>query len=560
MNIIYALEEDIGNPELFTGRIQLMNHFVHWVDLIRKKLGKSRALLSRKKKGKTALLQRLYNITWTQNDVVAPFYYEIKEKEISLFDFADDFLTSFLTQYFAFKTRDPELLRFQYPLSELQKVFKRDKAISKGLNIYQIHRQEDNDEAMWEIARKFPHGIAFSNNDIRVLQMIDEFQNINKYILDKDKEPIKTLAGSYLRTAESKVAPLLVTGSYIGWLRRIIWGQLTARFSEFHLENLETEEALEAIYKYSDYHNLPVGREVAAYILNLSQGDPYYISILFGGNYLGKKDFQDMNNIIDVYDYQIKNGEIRDTWLEYLYFAFDEINNLNSKRIVLYLFNANGEERTRQQILDDLKLDMTDGELEKKLKALVQADIISQGQNNFRYKISQDKIYELVFRNIYQEEIDKVGKEIKTELKREMGKLGYHWGHFVEYMFERKLCNGFNLQDVSYNGKDRHILIRGEVYRNYIVKLNKLKNMEIDIYGHLESGEEIFIEVKSGQRKTGAREIEKYIRFKKNLEQQTVARPAVILIYSLAGFTESAVKKLAQSSIYYGDEDKFSFM
>lgn len=75
--------------------------------------------------------------------------------------------------------------------------------------------------------------------------------------------------------------------------------------------------------------------------------------------------------------------------------------------MVLYLFNANGEERTREQIMDDLKSEMTDNELEKKLKALVFPDIISRGESNFMYKISNDKIYELVFRNIYQEEIDR---------------------------------------------------------------------------------------------------------------------------------------------------------
>jgi len=555
MDIIYAYEEDIGNPDLFTGRIQLMDNFLQWVDFIKKRVGKSRALLSRKKKGKTALLQRLYNIIWTQNGGVVPFYYEIKEKEISLADFANDFLTSFLTQYFAFQTQDPEPLRFRYSLSELQQVYKQDQAISKGLTTYQIHRQEGNDEAMWNMAREFPHSVAASNSEVKVLQMIDEFQNINKYILDKDKTPIETLAGSYLRTAESKVAPMLVTGSYIGWLRRIIWRQLTARFSEVHLENLEPDEAMQAIYKYAGYTNTPINREAAEYILNLSQGDPYYISILFAGVYMGQKDFRDMNNVIDVYNYQISKGNIRETWLDYLFFAFDEINSVNSKRITLYLFDANGEERTRKQILDDLQLNMTDQELEQKLKALVYADIISQGESNFDYKISKDKIYELVFRNIYQKEIDLVGQEIKTELKKSLGKLSYHWGHFVEYMFERKLCAGFNLKDVAYNGDDRQIQILGDIYRNYFVKLNKLKNMEIDIYAQLENGKEIYLEIKGGKRKTGLKEIEKYIRFKNNLEEQSPGK-AIILIYSLTGFTQNAIKKLAANSIFYSDENK----
>jgi len=36
--------------------------------------------------------------------------------------------------------------------------------------------------------------------------------------------------------------------------------------------------------------------------------------------------------------------------------------------------------------MNELKLEMSDEELEKKLKALVKADIIKQGQTNFDYR------------------------------------------------------------------------------------------------------------------------------------------------------------------------------
>ena len=57
MEIIYALKENIGNPELFAGRKMLLANFGHWTNNIRKEIGKSRALLSRRKKGKTVFLR-----------------------------------------------------------------------------------------------------------------------------------------------------------------------------------------------------------------------------------------------------------------------------------------------------------------------------------------------------------------------------------------------------------------------------------------------------------------------------------------------------------------------
>ncbi|MDM8522930.1 hypothetical protein QUF80_06110 [Desulfococcaceae bacterium HSG8] len=55
--------------------------------------------------------------------------------------------------------------------------------------------------------------------------IIDEFQNITQYIYpDKERrtEPDETLAGSFHDVVESKIAPMLVTGSYVGWLITVI--------------------------------------------------------------------------------------------------------------------------------------------------------------------------------------------------------------------------------------------------------------------------------------------------------------------------------------------------
>ena len=553
--ITYALDENLGAPDLFTGRKVLLENFEHWVYNIRKRIGKSRALLSRRKKGKTVFMQRLYNIVWSQNDKVVPFFYEIKEKNMMLGNFAESFLRSFLSQYYSFITQDKQYISRSLGLSELMEIFKDDKIISGMLYTFSKHKQMNDDEALWETARRAPHHVASMKN-IQVLQFIDEFQNINKYILDENYKPIKTLAGSYLGTAESRIAPLFVTGSYIGWLRRIIWEMLPARFNELKLGNLEPSEGLEMILKYAKYYELPVTSETAEYILGLTQGDPYYISIIFEGTYLGKKDFTNIENINDVYEHEITEGNIKGTWLEYLHKAFSEVNDLNAKRMVLYLFNANGENRTREQILNDLKLEMTDGELEKKLKALVYADIISQGDSNFRYKISTDKIYELVFRNIYQEEIDKTGEDIRKMLHSQIGKYSYDIGHFYEYMFERIFNKGFKLNDVTYNGDERFIRASGEIYRNYYLKETRLRNMEIDIYGKSETGEEIIIELKTWKRKTGIKNVEKHIKLKKKLEEEN--RNVIFIFFAMEGFSKDAEKSLMETGIFYGDKIKYN--
>ncbi|MDM8517052.1 hypothetical protein QUF76_12695 [Desulfobacterales bacterium HSG16] len=70
---------------------------------------------------------------------------------------------------------------------------------------------------MWDIARDAPKIIA-QYHDERIVQMIDEFQFINRFIFRNKTctARIENLAGSYLGTAEYKNAPLLVSGSWVG--------------------------------------------------------------------------------------------------------------------------------------------------------------------------------------------------------------------------------------------------------------------------------------------------------------------------------------------------------
>ncbi len=81
------LHEKIENPDLFTGRRKELTYYSRWIDGIKKGTSKSIALFSRRKTGKTALMQRLYNLTFEKNDGVIPFYYEVREGPVWALEF-----------------------------------------------------------------------------------------------------------------------------------------------------------------------------------------------------------------------------------------------------------------------------------------------------------------------------------------------------------------------------------------------------------------------------------------------------------------------------------------
>ncbi len=78
----YPLQEKIGNPDLFVGREKEFQNFGKWLDKIPKKLSKSRVILARRKSGKTAFVQRIFNQLWSANGDVIPFYCDIGENKI----------------------------------------------------------------------------------------------------------------------------------------------------------------------------------------------------------------------------------------------------------------------------------------------------------------------------------------------------------------------------------------------------------------------------------------------------------------------------------------------
>jgi hypothetical protein len=182
----YALEERIGNPDLFTGRKDELAYFLKWINDIKEKKSQSTAVLARRKMGKTALLERLLNITFYKHDGVIPFYYEIKERDVWIVDFCIDFFLTFIYQYITFKTRKVEYIN---PLKNNLERAKQD-AVKEGqeflaelIESVEYAARHDHVDLLWETVRIAPHTIASRRKEFFV-QMIDEFQFMNAISLN----------------------------------------------------------------------------------------------------------------------------------------------------------------------------------------------------------------------------------------------------------------------------------------------------------------------------------------------------------------------------------------
>src|SRR6056297_2150226 len=548
--IEYALPEQIGEPDLFVGRKKEFDYFLgDWYRLVEKNFAQNQAIISRRKKGKTAFLQRLFNILWSagkepKEDTISVilFYYSIRDKQVSLGYLALDFFTEFVKCYCSYKQRDKKLLYSNIKFKQLEAIINdhHAKALYATMASYV---EEDDWEVMWDIASRAPSTIARDTGE-KIVQIIDEFQNINEYVHDKDKDRLNQMSGTYMQVAEFREAPLIVSGSEVHWLLKIV-RSLTGRFQSYPLENLPEDEAKEAIEKYAHFMDTKMNAQAKEKIWELTQGDPLYIKALFLSRYNQAKDYTVDDNIVQVYEKEIQQGEIYGTWMEYMYKTFQSVNKVNSKRIMLYLFQE-GEERTRAQIKKALNLPYSDEELENRLEALVKGDLISHGKSHFDYKITEDKSYEWVFRNMYQKEIDHFVPDITKEIKRAMGKDNYMKGKYQEFLIKEKLKKPFNLKDLCEPEINEHITPK-EIKEREIRKIG-LKQYEIDLMIKCANKKEIWIDVKSTKNRYGKNEQKRWLSIVNQVKDKH--ENVLFMVYSQNGFTKGTKEALIENGIF----------
>jgi hypothetical protein len=581
----YALKERIGKPELFTGRKEELAYFLNWINDIKEEKSMSTAIMARRKMGKTALMERLFNITFFKNNGVIPFYYEIKEVKMWVVDFCQDFFLTFIYQYIAFKTR-----KIEYLLPEGESDFEKAIAVAKkeGLDYLTgfiesvahavAHEKVD---ILWNIARETPRKIAARQKEF-IIQMIDEFQFLNAMIYwDKaksDNQLADTLAGGYLSTAESKIAPLLVSGSWVGWLMKELNTMLPARFRYKFLKNMPENEATEMLYKYSRFFDVPVTEETVYLLISLTEGSPFYISAVIRSD-CPDKDLTTIDGLTRTLEFETLDdqGIIKSTWMEYISRSFPQINDRNAKNIVLHLSKHRDREWTRQELLEELKLAMTDGELEKKLKALVKSDIISQGQTNYDYRGVGDNIFDKVFRGVYEKEIREfdvkvIGKEYREafeKLKKQyhslMGKYNYQKGYFAEYLILEQLKlhsrenNELFKSITRYLPDDFDFCDYSRVWR-YDSSPEFSRRFSIDIFACAQSPGDYSIigEVKSREAKKFSKEevIEFETKFTGVKKLENIDR-AVGFIFSHGGFTKDAEAYCREKGIACSEDERW---
>ncbi len=572
-------KEKLSNPDLFTGRSKELAYFKKWVDGIRQQVSPSTAILSRRKTGKSALLERLYNLIFDENDLVVPFFFEIEETDQWIIDFSKNFFLTFIYQYFAFKSRKIEYI------SGTEKTFTHalETAKKEGLDyltglIEEVQVRHLNEEVnlLWSTVRDAPRNVA-GIKDERVVQLIDEFQFLNRFIY-RDKsctERLTGLAGSYLGTAEYRNAPLLVSGSWVGWLMDDLNKQLPGRFRKTPLEELPQAEAVEMIFKYAYLKDTPVTETTAYLMAELSEGNPFYISSLFDSNFK-EKDLTTEDGLLKTLEYETNNrwGWINSTWMEYIETALQRINDKNAKSIVIYLSKHRDREVSRKELLENLNLvDMNERELEQRLTALAYSDIIEHGRSNFYYRGVQDNIFDKVFRSWYADDIQEFDPQeitneykamfeaMKAKFNQLSGTYNHFKGKFAEYLIINHLHYRAREQSDLFKSMMENLPIDFEFaeYKSvwsYVASPVHKRDIQIDLFARAAPHDYSLIgEVKNRETmKFSLEEATLFVKKAVELRELEQVGKALLFVFCRAGFPEQTLEFFRQNEIAWSED------
>lgn len=554
----YPLEESIGPPDLLVGRVAEFASYHKWLNLIPRKLSKSRVILARRKSGKTSFVQRLFNELWSQNGPVIPFFFEFGESPIWLPTLAIHYYQTFASHFIAFRERDPQWVRTPLPLEEIVAYGRQhqlDVLVSDAQALGE-NKAGGSYDRMWQIATSAPHRYA-ALWDLRFLVILDEFQYIES-ILYSDQQlasKLTGMAGSYHGLSESKVAPMLVTGSYIGLLKKIMnehleAGRLTiTRFEPY----LTPEEGLLAVYKYAEVYQEPITNQTAQQINELCMADPYFISQVILSEYPGR-DLTTTAGVIQTVNYEIsdRRSMMSRTWAEYLILTFRRVNGVHTKHLMLFLNKHNERYWTPRELKSILKLEMSEEELYERLVLLSESDVIEQGDSDIRFRGLQDGTLKLIVRNRFEEEIEgfdpDLSDEFQTRLKalahdkkRLQGRVNYLEGMLAERLLaiEFRTRKRFRLADYFGGGSDKRPLNMLQVQERVNFQRSDGKSEEIDVLAHSDDGRVLMVEVRKRQEKTNLPAVQDLLDNAQAYAQQmgVTVLPAFL---SLGGFSEDA--------------------
>ena len=580
---ILPVEEMIAYEE-FTDRVEILRELDAWVKRIQIMGSPSTAIISPRRLGKSVLLDRLVNEVFFKPEYkVAPFYFRMQRADVTLRYFLLEYATTFFRQYVAYCLQDPLLysdrsvtIENLLDIPSDHKAVQMAKKFAEGF-LKRYQRQLYNETRNhWTNFICEPERLA-SHSGTRVAIIIDEFQDMQFYVHDVNDEyldvikekrtqnPYKVginLPATYDRQAQSRKAPMLVSGSAVTLVfKTVMGGPLGGRFFFKYLKPMSIPDGasllrqLIKIYHRDEY----IGTEDALYASAQVGGHPYYLYCIAMSQCEGKI-FKDKENIDKIIRYEIEDGNIYGFWQTHFANNRKYINEDNDeetgKKIIYYFTKYNNQPVEIEEIAQTLKIPKKT--VEEKIEKLYMADMVYR--SSARYFTFNDICLMRFIKFVYEkdlkgiDEIDLSQQNLFNNLK----------GRFLEIVAQITMMK-FNCEtlDGNFFGKTEKVTVPLFQYvKTKHVKAVKTPQYQIDVLGMFHSGKKAWIcECKYTKTKMGISQVKKLEQagdaFKQESLDSKLDPPEIQMwLISTGGFTSEVLEYTKyREDIYLSDHE-----
>jgi hypothetical protein len=334
---------------------------------------------------------------------------------------------------------------------------------------------------------------------------------------------------------------------------------------------LTSEAGLQAVYKYSQVDDEAITNDTAPIINQLCMSDPFFISCVILSNY-SEKDLTQESGVIETVNYEVtyRHSEMSKTWSEYIESTIHQVNDINGKSILLHLSKHSDRYWTPSNLKSELQLELTTGEIKKRLVMLAESDVIDRGSSDIQFRGLQDGTLNLILRNRFEEEIKDFAPDLRLDFQKQIdelkadksqlrGKLNQLTGKFAEYQLltEFRSKKRFSLSAYFDGVVDERQLNIQDVRERFIFQRGDGKRIEIDLQAKSSDDRVVLVEVKKTQDKMGIRAVEEFEEKIEAYQNSFPSKSVLPAFLSLGGFTRTATEFCKKQGIATAERIKW---
>lgn len=569
------LEEPAG--EWFVNRRTELDLFWRWATEIPERTKGSYALIGLRRTGKTAILHKLFNRLFYEQQRVTPVYISFAEylsrpHPIDAYEFAAEYFTGLLRSYLAFHHQRPELHHRRATYQQLQQLAQElsDDLALEWFKIYEGEKTVSAHNIMqWVI--NFPKGYAW-DYDMPLAMIVDEFQVLTQ-VYNPDSQRMRNLTDSFQHASETRWAPMLVSGSSVSMMvGNALGGMLSGRFSPWYVEPLSQAHTVDMIFRMGQINSIEVTAELALTIWELTEGYPYPIERLMKSPSPATKRLPDLDALHEILLFELTRGGL---WYHY------------QEQYGKYISQINGDQTTRKVLLWIIKhpkrrifadaiaadLNLKEQKVRESLEILYAADII-KSTGWFSYEDPADPMLRRYIEYQHKREVEQLAPEVAvedliSEVNRQVGHLAEVIVAGVMRHFDNTEVDGQTWFETP--GPVRLPKIAHIERREGVIKEGAYN--EIDVIGEYHISDKPLsdepsspknrfgawlVSVRYRKNKMGEGEIEKFLKHVQAVQVEKGYAAITRWYFSKAGFTVEAAKRLTAEGVYFSDQEQFN--